>query len=214
MNMVIEKLKISEIDLKPTFDKINTNNKWSHGWVHFLQDAGQRHYKLLAYLSKQLKDGDIVIDLGTLTGVSSLALSYNQKIKVYSFNLPKQTFHTGVPGTEMFVYESDEHKRVEHDINNIEYIIGDCLEYGDLLLKSSLIFIDIDHSGVVEKKILDFLRNNSWEGIVVMDDIYWRTMLPLWDSILEPKWDVSFCGDSIDGTGLINFGEKYKITIK
>lgn len=210
----IDRIEIDKIDLTPLFNQVDTGGKWTDGWDKFVNAvAGQKYYKLLAHLSTFFKNGEILIDLGTLTGASSIALSYNKNVKVYSFDLPQQTFHNGVPGEEMFVYESEDQKLAKHNIENIEYIVGDCLKYPELLLSSSLIFIDIDHSGIVEKQILDFLRNNNWEGLVLLDDMHWATIQPLWQKITEPKWDISFCGSNADGTGLINFGKKYNIVI-
>jgi len=206
--------KINQIDLTKIFNQVDTGGRWVDGWSQFVNaKAGQKYYKLLAYLSTFFESNQILIDLGTLTGASSLALSYNKNIKVYSFDLPKQTFHNGVPGTDMFVYESEDQKLAKNNAPNIEYIIGDCLKYPELLLNSSLIFIDIDHSGIVEKQILDFLRKNNWNGLALLDDIHWGTMLPIWNEVPEPKWNLSFCGNGADGTGLINFGNKYEVII-
>jgi hypothetical protein len=210
------KSKIEDIDLYSIYYQVDTEDKWADGWNKFLNakpGEWQGHYKLLAYLSTFFNTGEILLDIGTLTGASSLALSFNEGVKVYSFDLPKQTFHSGNLGSTRYVYESDEQMLAKNTRENITYIVGDCLQHGKLLLDSSLIYVDIDHSGEVEANILNFLHRNNWNGIVVLDDIYWTTMQPLWNSIPENmKLDISIYGNGKDGTGLINFGNTYLVT--
>jgi len=210
------KSKINAIDLYSIYCQVDTEGKWADGWNKFLNAKSGEwhgHYKLLAYLSTFFSPGDTLLDIGTLTGASSLALSFNETVKVYSFDLAKQTFHSGNPGDSRYIYESDEQVLAKNTRENITYIVGDCLQHGKLLLNSSLIYVDIDHSGEIEANILNFLHSNNWRGIVILDDIYWTTMQPLWSSIPEKmKLDISIYGNGKDGTGLINFGNIYSVT--
>ena len=54
---------------------------------YFFDDVGQEHYKLLKYISSQLKDGSNVFDIGTSTGLSALALSSNPNIIVHTYDI-------------------------------------------------------------------------------------------------------------------------------
>jgi hypothetical protein len=85
--------------------------------------------------------------------------------------------------------------------------------------------IDVDpHDGVQEREMYDFLKNKNWSGLLILDDILdnWSVRIPgakpqemrkWWDEIQEEKYDVSDVAHS-SGTGLVNFGNKFKIEIK
>ena len=49
-------------------------------------DVGKEHYKLLSYFSTLFNNSNI-LDIGTHTGCSALALSYNSTNTIYSFDI-------------------------------------------------------------------------------------------------------------------------------
>ncbi len=168
-------------------------------------DAGIHHYKLLGYLSLQF-DNSIIIELGTHSGTSSLALSLN------SLN-------------EIHTYDVKDLYNVKKQPDNIIRRIGNIFELKEefILLKSSFIFLDTLHSGIFERKIFNYLKDNNYAGILVMDDIFWsKEMICLWQDIDIQKYDLTFIGhgDELDkrgpagnipGTGIVDFSGKVKI---
>jgi len=173
------------------------------------------HYcAILAHLSTYFNDS-IIVDMGTHTGNSAAALSYNKSNKVYTFDI--------IPTEEAAeLFKEDEYK-------NIIYIIGNCIEnnwYGqplgpfstnlseplksekEIFLSSELIFLDIDpHDGVQEPQVLDFLITNNWKGIMVCDDIGHQhpPMHDWWNSIELPTYTIRNKYAAFKGTGIIVF---------
>jgi hypothetical protein len=113
-------------------------------------DFGIEHYQLLANISTNVNN-KIFYDIGTNYGSSALALSVNKKNKVESYDVVK-----------LLPCEISE--------ENINFNIGNCIN--DLnLLSADLIFLDTMHDGSFEKALLDHLVNNSYKGVVIMDDV-------------------------------------------
>lgn len=150
----------------------------------FLEQPGREHYKLLAYLST-LKNGIQISDIGTYKGCSALALSYNAKNRVYSYDV------------------SNMRKLYNHP-SNIEFrLIKE--SYHQDILQSGLIVLDTIHDGVHEKEVIDFLIENDWKGILILDDIhYFPEQNKLWNSIKLRKEDITHLGHW-SGTGIIYF---------
>ena len=180
------------------------------------------HYcAILAHLSTYFNDS-IIVDMGTHTGNSAAALSYNKTNKVYTFDIAPTE-----QAAELF--KEDEYK-------NIIYIIGNCIEnnwYGqplgpfstnlseplksekEIFLSSELIFLDIDpHDGVQEPQVLDFLITNDWKGIMVCDDIgghsnnFHQRMRDWWNSIELATYNIVNKYASDTGTGIICFNDQ------
>jgi len=174
----------------------------------------EHYHAILAHLSTYFNDS-IIIDMGTHTGNSAAALSYNKSNKVYTFDI--------APTEEA----AERFKRDEY--KNIIYIIGNCIEnnwYGqplgpfstnlseplksekEIFLSSELIFLDIDpHDGVQEPQVLDFLITNDWKGIMVCDDIGHQhpPMHDWWQSIELPTYTIRNKYAAFKGTGVVCF---------
>ena len=169
-----------------------------------------RYYVILAHLSTYFNDS-ILIDLGTHRGESAAALSYNKSNIVYTYDIE---------------HRAEAAQRVEEE-KNIRYIIGDCIENDwsgmamlegvhpksdkEIFLSSKLIFLDVDpHDGIQENKVLNFLINNNWKGIMVCDDIGMGLeaekedshpqMREWWNSVELPKYNIS-ANHYASGTG-------------
>ena len=175
-----------------------------------------RYYVILAHLSTYINDS-VLIDLGTKNGESAAALSYNKSNIVYTYDL-----HT-----------TDEAIQRVQEEGNIRYIIGDCIGANwsgmamlpnvepkvdrEIFLSSKLIFLDVDpHDGIQESKVLNFLVDNNWKGIMVCDDIGMGLeaekenshpyMREWWNTINLPKYNISANHyASGTGTGIICF---------
>lgn len=170
--------KINLLDLSLTI-----NNLESRGF--FVLRPGQEHYPLLAHISTLYSDV-ILYDIGTYRGCSALALSYNKKNTVKSFDIGD---FTALRDTRP---------------KNIELIIGDFMEQSlEEIHSSPFIMLDIDHTGVTEQKILDFLIDNNWHGHLLLDDIHMNDeMRQFWANITAEKYDLTDIGHW-SGTGLV-----------
>ena len=181
-----------------------------------MQYGVDQYYVILSHLSTYFNNS-IIVDLGTLTGASAQALSYNESNTVYTYDVLED-------GTAIQRFA-----RVECE--NIKYIIGDCIRDNwtgmvmldgvspmsdkKIFLSSELIFLDVDpNDGRQENDVLNFLISNNWKGIMVCDDIGFGIEVPnshpgmrdWWDSIDLPKYDISNnIYASGTGTGIICF---------
>lgn len=154
---------------------------------YFTSSPGIEHYKLLAYISTTYTDS-ILLDVGTYKGCSALALSYNQRNVVKSFDLYGKL-------------------RINYFPSNIKFIIGDITNniYVEDVKKSSFILLDTEHDGVFENLMYKYLKDINWRGHLMLDDIKLNTeMISFWNSILEEKHDISNLGHH-SGTGLVVF---------
>lgn len=185
MNNIIEKI------LNVTNEELNslvTDNINSYD-MHFdtscyHSTSGHEHYRLLIYIST-LFNGDVLFDVGTNACRSAMALSYNVKNNVKSFDVLQI-----MP--------------VNPSIPNVEFIIGDCTK-NENIYKTPLIFLDVNHDGIYENLLYNFLKSVNWKGVLVLDDINLNDeMRDFWRNIKEEKWDITSKGHW-SGTGIVNF---------
>ena len=154
---------------------------------YFLDTRFQEHYRLIACLSACFQES-CIFDIGTNKGYSALALSYNPANTVVSYDI--------VECREL---------RFADQLERIEYRIGNALS-DPRLLSSPLIMLDTDHDGVFERQVYDHLRQSRYRGFLFLDDIHLnRAMIRFWDSIREPKEDLTDLGH-FSGSGLVFFG--------
>jgi predicted O-methyltransferase YrrM len=165
----------------------------------FLHPPGRNHYYLLAYLASQIGEG-LIVELGTHHGTSSLAMSINPKIKVVT-------------------YDIEDRYGIKPKPENVETRLGDIFELDQqgILLESQMIFLDTAHEGPFEQKVYDFLKDNNYEGILVLDDIFWaKEMIAFWEGITTTKYDVTAIGHgdgkgpmgNVSGTGIVDFANQ------
>lgn len=170
----MKKKDIEKIDLTELSNYITNEESKKF----FLEGAGKEHYKLLAYLSKSV-DGITITEFGTFRGCSALALAYNPKNKVVSYDVVNNRALNGYPGNiEFRMFKAE--------------ITRDMMD----LLNSNLIFVDTDHSGDFEREVMGFLVANEWQGNIIYDDIHLNDeMKDFWNSV-----------DTIDKQDLTNLG--------
>jgi predicted O-methyltransferase YrrM len=197
--MIIDTQKVNEIDMTELSVFLFGNQEY------FLKTEGEP-YKLYAYIST-LVNNKTILDVGTRDGLSALAFSYNLNNKVISYDLVEQ-------GASNIKKENVEFKIMDFRSDK-------SLNYKDI----AVIMIDVDpHDGIQEKEMFKFLKDKNWSGLLILDDILnnWPIAIPganpqemnnWWNSIEEEKYDVSHVGH-YSGTGIVNLGNKYKITIK
>jgi predicted O-methyltransferase YrrM len=146
------------------------------------------HYALLSSLSLQMPDDSVLADVGTYQGYSAVALARNPKVRVVTYDeidfvtlaLPK----------------------------NVTRVLHVELERIAEIASADLVLLDVSpHDGDKEQKFFDELRRRSFEGILILDDIYWKLdkgMTSFWESITLKKIDVTAIGH-YTGTGIVVF---------
>jgi hypothetical protein len=154
---------------------------------YYTDRSSKEHYRLLTHISNSFND-ETFIDVGTLKGCSALALSTNEKNKVYSFNLSSQLELNSLP-------------------ENVEFIIDNVLngKYDNILLSSKFILLDTFHDGSFEQEFLNYLKSIGYSGYLLLDDIHLNIeMEKFWGSISRKKDDLTHIGHST-GTGVVYF---------
>lgn len=167
-------------DYRKITDSINTPKEW------FYMQSGVEHYRLLAFISG-LFENESLLDIGTYQGSSSIAMSYNPKNSITSFDVNHQP----------------EISKIK--IPNINYKIGNVLEFTDLIIKSPFILLDTYHDGSFEAEFMEEMIKINYRGIVLFDDIHLSgPMETFWNSIDSEKYDLTSKGH-YTGTGLVYF---------
>ena len=115
----------------------------------FYMDAGLEHYRLLAFISK-LYNGVNLLDIGSYQGSSAIALSFNKKNKVISYDIEHQPEISDIK------------------IPNIEFIKGNVLKDK---ITAPFILLDTYHDGTFEQDFVDHLIKIKYKGLVMFDDI-------------------------------------------
>ncbi len=152
------------------------------------------HYKLLAAFIKVLQP-EQVIEIGTSTGLSMLALQIFLKGKLTTFDIRPWASYPDTALTEE---------------DKVEQIVADLSEeatffqHQKLLQKAELVFIDATHDGKLETKLLSLFTGLSFTKpcYIILDDIRVWTMLKAWRDISLPKLDLTSFGHW-SGTGII-----------
>ena len=169
---------------------------------HHLNSETGEHYKLLTYIS-YLYNNILILDVGTYESHSSIALSQNKNNKVITYDI-------------LDCVDKDKKSKIQSNYKNLEFKIIDINDEDINIIKSpKIIFLDIIHDGIKEKKFSDMLYNIGYEGYLICDDIfspYHPNMKPWWDSIDIEKYDLTEIGH-LYGTGLINYYRDNNIKI-
>ena len=185
----LDKDAIRDLDVSHLAEQSLNKNDWL--------SAGQSEYRLYAWLSTQF-DKSIILDVGTRTGGSALALSYNENNQVISYDLQEQGA-----------------SKIQRD--NVEFKIQDFREDDSINWDHvSIIMLDVDpHDGVQEEEMMEFLEDKGWKGLMLFDDIgpQWPEVEDLWNRITYPMLDVTEVGH-MSCTGLIIFDEKLEVSWK
>lgn len=154
----------------------------------------REHYRLLAALSSFIHPSETIVDIGTCYGDSALALSYSGH-RIESFDVADLVGERALPSTV--------HR---HQADLFDPTIREAR--AQTLLDSGLILIDIaPHAGTQELEMVRWLQANSYQGLIVLDDIWWYKEMRdnLWYRI-EPRYrtDVTAFGHW-SGSGIVSF---------
>jgi len=154
------------------------------------------HYKLLAAFMQVLKP-ELVIEIGTATGLSALSMLPYFSGRLVTFDVKDWTSY---PNTVLKKSDFGRMQQIVADLSNP--LVFE--QYRPLLAQSSFIFIDATHDGALEKILLDLLATISFKTapFILFDDIKVWTMLKMWREIRFPKLDLTSFGHW-SGTGVV-----------
>src|SRR3954471_16485321 len=147
------------------------------------------HYRLLAGLARAL-DARTVVEIGTATGLSALALlaGVPDEGRVVTFDLVGwRSFPGNVLRDEDFAGG-----RLEQHLDDLSRPDG-AAKHAGLLRDADLIFVDAAKDGHQEERFLDLFARTDFRGapVLVFDDIRQWKMLRIWREIRLPKLDVT-----------------------
>lgn len=159
------------------------------------------HYKLLAGLV-QLTQPTLVVEVGTATGLSALALKryLPEGSRIVTFDV--------VPWSEYpehVLVEADFDERLEQVIADLS-VLSVAHDHAALLGQADLIFVDAAKDGAMEAKFLDNFCTVGLEpgALLVFDDIRLMNMISIWRQLQMSKLDVTSFGHW-SGTGLVRW---------
>lgn len=159
----------------------------------FLSDPGQEHYKLLALIASQIPSGHTISDVGMYRGSSALALSFNENIKVVTYDIENV-----IPQDALSIFAR----------SNVEVKLMRGQDDIAAICKSDVVVLDIDpHDGPSETEFVNLLIENNFRGLLVCDDIHINEgMRTFWNTIPShlKKVDVTQYGHW-SGTGIVVF---------
>jgi predicted O-methyltransferase YrrM len=157
--------------------------------------SGQQEYRLYSYLTTFF-DNITILDIGTLTGRSAIALSHNESNKVISYDIYNHI-------------QNDNHKiySKKNVLFNIKNVLDDLNE--EFIKNVKIVMIDIDHYETIETIIMKKLKELNFSGLIILDDTTNHPeveinvcMNRLWNNIQETKYDFTKYGHW-SGTGIV-----------
>jgi predicted O-methyltransferase YrrM len=160
------------------------------------------HYKLLAGLVGALGAKE-VIEIGTYTGMSALALAeaLPPDGRLTTFDIkPWREFE------QTWLREEDfASGRIVQEIADLA-APGVAARYADLFARADFIFIDGPKDGVTEPRFIAALESLKLERnpIVMFDDVRVLNLAPTWRRLARPKLDLTSFGHW-SGTGLVDW---------
>jgi hypothetical protein len=186
MNLELDNNNLDSIDL-PFKHSVFSDERYQY----LFWKSGVEHYRVLNYISS-LFENITICDIGTKHGLSAIALA-NKNNHVYSYDL---------------VDKLDSNlKKLEQELN-VDFFIRNCLEAEEdkhRILSSKIVMLDTDHDGFFENKFYDFLVENNYKGLLILDDINLNDpMIKFWNRISQPKFDITRFGHH-SGTGIVEF---------
>jgi predicted O-methyltransferase YrrM len=172
------------------------------GPTYFAEVWPGHHYRLLAAFV-QTRQAKNVIEIGTATGLSALAMISRLPAdgRLTTFDIVRWSEY---PGSVLREGDFADGRLVQH-IDDLSDQAA-TQRYADLLRTADIIFIDAKHDGIQEQQFLDNFESIPFAQppLLVFDDIRQWDMLGFWRSIRKPKLDITSFG-SWSGTGLVDW---------
>jgi predicted O-methyltransferase YrrM len=179
------------------------NSRPNHDGLHQVWPG--EHYRLLAALVELLQP-KCVVEFGTYSGLSSLAmlttLPADGHLATFDL-LPWQQF----PGTPLRETDFGTGRLAQH-LDNLADPAG-VERHRELLERADFFFIDGPKDGVTEPRLFANLQRLKLKpgSIFVIDDIHNQRLVPTWDALPFPKYDITSFGHWT-GTGLLRWGNR------
>lgn len=196
MKLTITKESLNVLDM----DTYKNAISWTPAVEYFDKPAGDEFYRLIAFIAQQFEAGTKFVDIGTYYGLSARALSTNTNSSIKTYDIYDH------------ITDNPETLTIKN-VDNVEYLLKDCMDDGDVLSEAKLIVLDVDpHDGIQERDMFDKLRSVGFKGVVILDDIKLNDgMKSFWSDIPERKQDVTAYGHW-SGTGIVYFSDDYEFT--
>jgi len=197
MKIILSNIILNNFQLKNHEFLVNTK--------HYDDLSGVQEYRLYSYLTTFF-DNITILDIGTFDGRSAIALSYNEKNQVISYDITDN-----IKNKNHKIYTK---KNIQFKIKNVL----DDLTY-DFIKNIKIVMIDIDHFEIIEKQIINKLYELNFSGIILLDDIKhpfqkeFECMQKLWNNINYTKYDITNYGH-LSGTGLILMNTNIEIELE
>jgi predicted O-methyltransferase YrrM len=209
-HVTIDSKSLSAIELGPLKKYVD----WSPNSQYFLEPAGKEHYRLIAHVCSQLPKGSLVVDIGTYTGASALAASYNENIRVVTYDI--------VDHMPSSTTRSSSKKPTIKNRPNIDVRVGNCLlDMAEIGKDAALVILDVDpHDGIQETEITESLVSHGFSGVLMLDDTNLNHgMRDFYDTTinqLAPRFaavaDITAHGH-FSGTGLLYDTENFDVQL-
>jgi hypothetical protein len=157
----------------------------------------------LCYLATVVPTGSLVVDVGCELGMTALAMGCNKHVPVFAYN-PVDAHANLLRHSHMSAF------RMRQRVPNVFFTHGDVLapRNARVLLSAAIIFLDARHlpyTEPFERAFFDFLIENCYAGLLVVNDIRINDeMRRWWSSIPLKKYDVTRLGRP-SGTGIVDF---------
>lgn len=199
-----EILKLLKVASEITLPKIENRLSPGHEASGSVNMWPGEHYRLLAALVEVYRP-KTVVEIGTYTGLSFLALSEKLEpgAKLVTFDvIPYQKI------TPRILNESDFNSKTRLQI--VGDLSNDALlsQYESLLKECDLLFVDGPKNGIFEARFWEMLLTKKYlkKGCrIIFDDIRLLKMLTFWKNIKLPKIDLTSFGH-YTGTGIVFYG--------
>jgi hypothetical protein len=184
-----------DIDLSPLADRLPSPPFYPQIW------PGE-HYRLLAGFVQILKPR-LIVEIGTATGLSALALTHASAGRLATFDLFPWEAH---PKTVL--RPSDfANGRLTHYVADLSDPVQ-FERYRPLLQEAEFFFIDATHDGELESRLVSLLATVSFPAppLLFFDDIRVWSMLKFWRELPLPKLDLTSFGHW-SGSGVAQFSD-------
>ena len=159
------------------------------------------HYRLLAGIVSELKPKRI-IEIGTFTGLSTLALRQRLPVESELITLDIVPWQDCNPSLRADDFTDGRMRQIIADLTQPQVF----LEHKTMIEAADLLFIDAAKDGICEPRLIHQLNLCHFRAppIVIFDDIRLMSMVYVWRSIDKPKLDMTSFGHW-SGTGLVEW---------
>lgn len=172
------------------------------------------HYRLLSGLLRTLDvvcGLESIVDIGTHYGTGTrVMLDFAPNATVSTFDLtPWDKFSTTFLCEEDFDYKGGRLSQHLEDLKSDEVFN----KHKELLINADFIMCDGPKDGVFERSFLTKLSSLEFPSkprFLFLDDIKFKSEMPLWRSIQSPKIDLTSFGH-FSGTGLVDISDGLKL---